>query len=79
MDDPGLGTVISNFNIDDLDEIEDFVHSLGVESYRNEVAECRTEFFNLKDPITPPADVYQRLIRDFSRKVEENIGKKKRL
>ena len=74
-----LGTVISNFNINDLDEIEDFVHSLGVESYRNEVAECRTEFFNLKDPITPPADVYQRLIRNFSRKVEENIGKKKRL
>ena len=42
-----LGTVISNFNIDYLEEIEDFVHSLGVESYRNEVAECRTEFFNL--------------------------------
>lgn len=74
-----LGTVISNFNINDLDEIEDFVHSLGVESYRNEVAECRTEFFNLTDPITPPADVYQKLIKDFSRKVEANIGKKKRL
>lgn len=74
-----LGTVISNFNIDDLDEIEDFVHSLGVESYRNEVAECRTEFFNLEDPITPPADVYQRLIKDFARKVEDNIGKKKKL
>lgn len=74
-----LGTVISNFNIDHLDEIEDFVHSLGVESYRNEVAECRTEFFNLDDPITPPADVYQRLIKDFSRKVEENIAAKKSL
>lgn len=74
-----LGTVISNFNIDYLDEIEDFVHSLGVESYRNEVAECRTEFFNLQDPITPPADVYQRLIKDFARKVEENIAKKKNL
>lgn len=74
-----LGTVISNYNIDDLDEIEDFVHSLGIESYRNEVAECRTEFFNLEDPITPPADVYQRLIKDFARKVEDNIGKKKRL
>ena len=74
-----LGTVISNFNINDLDEIEDFVHSLGVESYRNEVAECRTEFFNLTDPITPPADVYQRLIKDFARKVEDNIGKKKKL
>lgn len=74
-----LGTVISNFNIGDLDEIEDFVHSLGVESYRNEVAECRTEFFNLNDPITPAADVYQRLIRDFARKVEANIGKKRKL
>lgn len=74
-----LGTVISNFNIGHLDEIEDFVHALGVESYRNEVAECRTEFFNLNDPITPPADVYQRLIKDFARKVEENISKKKKL
>lgn len=74
-----LGTVISNFNINDLDEIEDFVHSLGVESYRNEVAECRTEFFNLSDPITPPADAYRRLIKDFARKVEDNIGKKKKL
>lgn len=74
-----LGTVISNFNIEHLDEIEDFVHSLGVESYRNEVAECRTEFFNLEDEITPPAEVYQRLIKDFARKVEDNIGKKKKL
>lgn len=74
-----LGTVISNYNIDYLDEIEDFVHSLGVESYRNEVAECRTEFFNLGDPITPPAEVYQKLIKEFARKVEENIAKKKKL
>lgn len=74
-----LGTVISNYNINDLYEIEDFVHSLGVESYRNEVAECRTEFFNLSDPITPPADVYQKLIKDFARKVEENIGVKRSL
>lgn len=74
-----LGTVISNFNIDYLDKIEDFVHSLGVESYRNEVAECQTEFFNLSDPITPPAEVYQRLIKDFARKVEENIASKKDL
>ena len=74
-----LGTVISNFNIDYLDEIEDFVHSLGVESYRNEVAECRTEFFNLDDPITPPAEVYQKLIKEFARKVEDNISTKRSL
>lgn len=74
-----LGTVISNFNLEYLDEIEDFVHSLGVESYRNEVAECRTEFFNLNDSITPPAEVYQSLIENFSKKIEDNIGNKKTL
>ena len=74
-----LGTVISNYNIDRLGEIEDFVHSLGVESYRNEVAEQRTEFFNLGDPITPDAATYQRLIKDFARKTEENIARKKDL
>ncbi|HJA92813.1 MAG TPA: radical SAM protein [Candidatus Eisenbergiella merdipullorum] len=74
-----LGTVISNFNVDHLDEIEDFVHSLGVESYRNEVAECRTEFFNIGDPITPPAEIYQKLIKDFARKVEDNIASKRGL
>jgi Predicted Fe-S oxidoreductases len=74
-----LGTVISNFNIDHLDEIEDFVHSLGVESYRNEVAEQRTEFFNLGDPITPDAATYQRLMKDFARKTEENVRNKKDL
>lgn len=74
-----LGTVISNFNIDHLAEIEDFVHSLGIESYRNEVAEQRTEFFNVGDPITPDAATYQRLIKDFSRKIRENIAGKKDL
>ena len=72
-----LGTVISNFNIDHLEEIEDFVHSLGVESYRNEVAECRTEFFNLQDEITPSAEIYQRLIKDFDAMVVDNICKNK--
>ena len=65
--------------MDHLDEIEDFVHSLGVESYRNEVAECRTEFFNIGDPITPPAEIYQKLIKDFARKVEDNIASKRGL
>jgi len=74
-----LGTVISNFNVDSLDDIEDFVHTLGIESYRNEVAEQRTEFFNIGDPITPDAAIYRSLIRNFSKKVEENISKKRTL
>ena len=74
-----LGTVISNFNINNLSEIEDYVYSLGVESYRNEIAERRAEFFNKEDPITPDADTYERLVKGFSRKVRENIHKKRSL
>ncbi len=74
-----LGTVISNFNIDHLPDIEDYVHSSGIQSYRNEIAEQRTEFFNLQDPITPDAEIYQRLIREFKAKIIENIDKKRQL
>ncbi len=71
-----LGTVISNLNLHHLDEIEDWVHSRGIESYRHEIAEQRAEFHNLGDPITPPADVYARLTERFKKKITENIRKK---
>jgi MoaA/NifB/PqqE/SkfB family radical SAM enzyme len=74
-----LGTVVSNFNMDCLDEIEDFVHSLGVESYRSEAAEQRAEFFNVGDPITPDAAAYRKLMKNFAKKIEANIGSKKAL
>ncbi len=74
-----LGTVISNFNIDHLSEIEDYVHSQGVQSYRNEIAEQRTEFFNLQDNITPDADTYERLIKEFAAKIRKNLGNKRSL
>jgi MoaA/NifB/PqqE/SkfB family radical SAM enzyme len=68
-----LGTVISNLNLHHLDEIEDWVHSRGIESYRHEIAEQRAEFHNLGDPITPPADVYAELTERFKRKIAGNI------
>ena len=74
-----LGTVISNFNIDHLSEIEDYVHSQGVQSYRNEIAEQRTEFFNLGDNITPDADTYERLIKGFAAKIRKNLATKRSL
>ncbi len=74
-----LGTVVSNFNIDHLEEIEDYVHSLGVESYRNEIAEQREEFFNVGDPITPTGEQYEQLMESFKRKIRENIKSKRRL
>ncbi len=68
-----LGTVISNLNLHHLDEIEDWVHSRGIESYRHEIAEQRAEFHNLGDPITPPADVYETLTERFKNKILRNV------
>jgi MoaA/NifB/PqqE/SkfB family radical SAM enzyme len=74
-----LGTVVSNYNINDLDEIEDWVHSQGVQSYRNEIAEQREEFFNIGEDITPSDQDYERLMVNFKKKVEENLQRKRSL
>lgn len=74
-----LGTVVSMANINDLDKISDFVHSLGVESYRNEIAEQREEFFNINDPITPTPEIYKKLMEDFSQKIRKHIFNKRDL
>lgn len=74
-----IGTVVSNFNKEHLDEIEEFVHSLGIQSYRNEIAEQRQEFLNIGDPITPTAAEYAELMTSFAEKVRENLRKKRSL
>ncbi|MCP3981711.1 MAG: radical SAM protein [bacterium] len=71
-----LGTVISNLNLRHLDEIEDWVHARGIESYRHEIAEQRAEFHNLGDPITPTAEIYEQLTERFKNKIFGNIHKK---
>ena len=73
-----LGTVVSRMNMDALRDITSFVHNLGVQSYRNEIAEQRSEFFNVGDPITPTAEEYERLMHDFSAKIRENLKNKRR-
>ena len=74
-----VGTVISRANMADVDAIADFVHTLGVESYRNEIAEQRAEFFNIGDPITPSAKEYGDLVRGFARRIRENTTRKRDL
>jgi MoaA/NifB/PqqE/SkfB family radical SAM enzyme len=71
-----LGTVISNLNIHHLDDIENWVHARGIESYRHEIAEQRVEFHNIGDPITPPPDVYEKLTLRFADKIVRNVRKK---
>ena len=74
-----LGTVISKANMHNIEKIADYAHSLGIESYRNEIAEQRAEFFNKQDSITPTAEEYKKLIEKFSKKIKENMKGKRRL
>ena len=71
-----LGSVISNFNLHHLQDLEDWVHQRGIEAYRHEVAEQRVEFHNIGDPITPSPEVYERLTLEFADKIVRNIKKK---
>jgi len=75
-----LGTVVSRMNMYHLEELADFVHNLeGIESYRNEIAEERTEFLNRDSHITPTADEYARLMKEFSRGIWANTRGKREL
>jgi len=74
-----VGTVVSLANLEHLDEIAAFVHTLGVQSYRNEIAEQRAEFFNRGDPITPSAEQYRALMADFAARTLAETGRKRSL
>lgn len=72
-----VGTVISKLNMDSIDQIASFVHSLGIESYRSELAEVRTELANQDTEVTPSPDEYERAIRQFKRQTIESLRGKR--
>jgi len=72
-----LGTVISRWNVDDVEEIAQYVTHLGVDSYRNEIAEQRSEMFNTRNDITPDPEQYENAINLFVRQIRENMGQRK--
>ncbi|MGM0608961.1 MAG: radical SAM/SPASM domain-containing protein [Candidatus Muiribacteriota bacterium] len=61
-----LGTVISKMNFSDIEYISDFVRTLKPDSYRNEIAEIRSEMFNLNNDITPDYYEYRKAIDIFA-------------
>lgn len=71
-----LGTVISNWNVTDIAEIARFVTGLGADSYRNEIAEQRSEMFNRSDAITPSVEAYSRAARYFVREIRSNMDRR---
>ncbi|OPL17833.1 MAG: hypothetical protein AVO35_08110 [Candidatus Aegiribacteria sp. MLS_C] len=69
----GIGTVISKYNADRLDEIIEYARNIGVDSYINEIAEEREEFFNIGSGITPDSESYERIMEVFKQSVLEKM------
>jgi MoaA/NifB/PqqE/SkfB family radical SAM enzyme len=72
-----LGTTISRWNVDDIDAITKFILGLEPDSYRNEIAEQRSEMFNGEDLVTLSPDEYRKAINVFIQNM--NTGKKKKV
>ena len=69
----GVGTVISKFNAAHLDEIIKYSKGLDVDTYINEIAEEREEFFNLGSGITPDSESYGEIMKIFKDSVLEKM------
>jgi len=69
----GVGTVVSRFNQNSLEEIIEYAGGLGVDTYINEVAEEREEFFNLGTGITPDGESYARIMDIFKENVRGRL------
>jgi len=65
-----LGTVISSWNVNDIEEISRFVMEMEPDSYRNEIAEKRSEMFNLEEPITPLTQSYNNAVKKFIQQIK---------
>ena len=72
----GLGTIISKFNLGHIRETARFTRDLGIDSYISEIAEQRTELFNVRDPITPTPEEYEKAIGEFNSELGDSGGKK---
>ena len=70
----GLGTVISVYNLDQVEQIANFALSQRLDSYISEIAENRSEMFNTGQPITPSADAYEKAVRVFTEVSLKRVG-----
>lgn len=73
-----LGTVISRWNVSEIEEIASKITKLEPDSYRNEIAEQRSEMLNTDDPITPDPEQYQAAIAYFVDQLRRNMRNQRR-
>lgn len=71
-----LGTVVSSWNVRDIGRISKYVKKLNPDSYRNEIAEKRSEMFNNGEPITPGPEAYKKAIDFFVKEIKTNMKRK---
>ena len=71
----GAGTVISKFNYQTMRNIAEYVHKLGLDSYISEIAEQRSEMFNVGEPITPSAEEYAQAISVFADESRKHLSR----
>jgi len=68
----GVHTVISNFNVDDFDEIYDFVtNELKPDQFISEIAEERVELDTVGMGITPPLEKYKPVIEKLQTAIRQ--------
>jgi len=75
----GIHSVVSTYNIDHILQLYDFAKTLAPDSYISEIAEERTELFNLNHDITPNPDQYADAISLISENVKKDYLKSKGL
>nr|MDO8100866.1 radical SAM protein [Candidatus Njordarchaeota archaeon] len=75
----GVHSVVSRFNVKQLMNVYDFVKTLDPDSYITEVAERRTELYNVDKDITPSPEDYARFIHSLSKKVRVDYLSKAQL
>jgi len=68
-----LGTVVSSWNVTEIGTISKYAQSLNPDSYRNEIAEKRSEMFNSDDPITPSPYEYRKAIDFFVKEIRSRM------
>ena len=69
----GIHTVISKFNVYKFLSLLDYVKQLNPDSYITEVAERRTELFNINKDIAPNPYHYSKFINELSRRIRKGL------
>jgi MoaA/NifB/PqqE/SkfB family radical SAM enzyme len=73
----GVHSVVSRYSIYGLMDVYELAKKIGADSYITEVAEQRTELFNIDEDITPDADKYAAFINKLSERIQIELKSKK--